>query len=227
MHAVGLINAALSSADADYPDIPEQAPEPGVCCVTGVECQTWPRHTLLGPSWTQHDLLARPDSQRVGVAAYVALRYKWERMSSWLCDGERFVRLDRVGVRNAVFCAKPCRPWAGYATTTYKKHGAMLAPVNPANGCSNRWLWDTEVIDLSDQALVMEHWQRLNAALRAGIGRSAIETLECPAWLLPRIGISVWMEFARWAKTRYRSGLYRFMSYLLPSQEELRAGSNA
>lgn len=227
MHAVELIYAALPFADPDYPALPGE-PAPGVCCVTGAHGPSLPRRALIGPSWTQHDLLAAPHSDRVGVAAYVALKYKWERMSAWLCDGAEFRRLDRAGVRAAVLGPRPERPWAGFATTSYKKHGAMLAPVNAGPG-RNVWLWDTERVDCSDAAQVAEYWDTLNAALRAGIARTVLETLDCPAWLLKRVGWAHWLRFSRWAQPRYKSGLYRFLCYLLPSQEEIKgeAGRSA
>ena len=220
MHAVDLIYASLSPAYRDYPVLPGE-PVTGLCCVTGAIGPTFPRRELIGPSWTQHDLLARPESPRVGVAAYVALKYKWERMSSWVCDGKSFRRLDRQGVRAAVLGERPRRRWVGFATTSYKKHGAMLAPINGRQ--QNLWLWDTEVIDCSDAEAVMACWATLNEALRAGFGRSVLESLDCPAWLIQRVGIERWVTFHRWALPRYKSGLYRFMCYLLPSQEELRS----
>lgn len=221
MHAVDLIYAALPITDPDYPAMPCD-PSPGVCCVTGSYGPSLPRRELIGPSWTQHDLLAAPHSDRVGVAAYVALKYKWERMSSWICDGIEFRRLDRAGVRAAVLGPRPERPWVGFATTSYKKHGAMLAPVN-AGREHNVWLWDTERVDCSDSDKVAEYWGTLNAALRMGIPRAVLETLICPAWLVARIGVSAWMDYQAWARPVYRSALYRFLCYLLPSQEEIKA----
>lgn len=220
MHAVELIYAALDWSDPDYPALPAGQAE-GVCCVTGALGPSLPRRELIGPSWTQHDLLARPESDRVGVAAYVALKYKWERMSAWVCDGREFRRLDRVGVRDAVFGVRPERPWAGFATTSYKKHGAMLAPVN-ASPRQNIWLWDTTRIDLSDRARVDEYWRTLNEALRAGFGRNVLESLDCNAWLINRVGMRRWVAFNRWAAPIHKSGLYRFLCYLLPSQEEMK-----
>ncbi|GBL46269.1 hypothetical protein SFMTTN_2082 [Sulfuriferula multivorans] len=220
MHAVDLIYSALDPDNPEYPVLPGD-PVDGICCITGQSGPCLPRKSLLGPSFTTGDLLALPGGTQVGVAAYVALKYKWERMGAWICDGKTFRRLDRQGVRAAVLGAVPKRPWAGFATTSYKKHGALLAPVN--NRDRNVWLWNVEHIDCSDREQVVELWDALNAALRAGIGRTVIESLDCPAWLLERIGLDVWLAFVRWARPHHKSGLYRFLTYLLPSQEELKS----
>lgn len=220
MHAVDLIHAALRFDDPDYPAAPGE-PTPGMCCITGAQGPSYPRGALLGPSFTTGDLLARPESDRVGVAAYVALKYKWERMSAWICDGDQFTRLDRQGVRRAVLGAAPERPWAAFATTSYKKHGALLAPVN--GSARNVWLWDVERVDCSDRDRLGLIWARQNQALRDGIGRAVIESLDCPSWLVAKIGVAAWLDYRRWARPLHRSGLYRFLAYLLPSQEELRS----
>ena len=221
MHAIDLIYSALAKDDPDYPALPDVEVSEGVCCVLGRHCeQTLPRKHLLGPSWTQYDLLAAPYSDRVSVAAYVVLRYKWERMSSWFCDGKVFQRLDRIGVRNAVFGDVPDTPWVGYATTSYKKHGSMLAHVNFTR--QRIWLWETELVDLSNNNQVQEIWQRLNQALRDGIPRPVLETLDASPWLIKRVGVVAWLAFERWARPLYMGRLYRFLCYLLPSQEELK-----
>lgn len=219
MHPVSLISSALEGAP-DAPEIPAAA-APGLCCVTGEECLTVSRRELFGPSFTDGALLRAPHSDRVGIEAYRALAYKWERMSSWLCDGATFRRLDRQGVRAAVLGEAPLRPWAGYATTSYKKHGAMRARVNA--GGKRVWLFETRLVDCSDRALVTDTWGRLNAALRGGIPRPVIEDLAPSPHLIRQAGADVWLAFEAWARPRHRSALYAFLTYLLPSQEELRA----
>jgi len=219
MHPAQLIYSALNPADTDRPDVPSDI-ETGVCAVTGDEGPTLPRKDLFGKSFTDGAVLAAPDSDRVSVAAYVALRYKWERMSSWICDGETFSRLDRVGVRNAVLSEPPDRPWCTYATTSYKKHGALRAPIN---GVGRRvWLFESRLVDCSDTDLVADWWVHLNAALRLGFGRPILETLDCPTHIMRKVGLRGWMEFESWALPRRNTALYSFLCYLLPSQKELR-----
>lgn len=222
MHAIDLIAAALPTSDPDYPVLPDD-PIPGVCCITGSAGPTLPRAALLGPSFTAGELLALPAGDRVGVAAWLALRYKWERMSSWIVSRDGFRRLDRQGVRAAVLGEPPAGPWAAYATTSYKKHGALLAPVN--SPWSRVWQWEAERVDCTDPGEVADMWSRLRAAQDLGLSRAVLETLECPAWLAGRVGIKAWLEYQRWALRVYRSARYRFLCYLLPSQEELRSAA--
>jgi len=225
MHTLELIAAALRYSPDGRAPLPEE-PAPGVCAVTGSECETIARRHLLTASFTSQALLRAPTSDRVGVAAWWALRHRWERMSSWFCDPYQFARLDRQGVRVQVLTGWiNIEPWAGYATTSYKKHGALLAPVNPPG--RNVWCWETEIVDASDEEAVNEIWRRLNIELRRGFGRSILESLDCPAFVARKIGAREWMDFEAWARPRYRSSLYRFLCYLLPSQEELKVEAAA
>lgn len=221
MHPVMLIQAACSKGNAeDAPEMPDKT-TPGVCCVTGEFTDTVPRKTLLGKSFTDGALLRVPSSDRVGLAAWTALSYKWERMSSWVCTADAFTRLLRVDVRDAVFGPLPDVPWSGYATTSYKKHGALRAVVN--TGKRNVWLFETRLVDCSDRPKLEDWWTRINAALRLGFGRKALETLECPAWVMAKVGVDAWLEYLAWAKPIQHSALYSFLCYLLPSQDELKA----
>lgn len=212
MHPVELLARAITPLP-DCPTIPF-SPQPGLCAVTGVEGPSGPRAALLGPSFLDGGLLAAPGSDRIGIAAYVAMSYPWARWSSWICDGRSFERLDRAGVRAAVFGPAPRRPWSGYCTTSYKKHGALRAPVN---GPGRRvWLFETRVVDTSDRQTVDEFWLYLNTMLNAGYGRTILATLDCPTHVMARCGLQAWIEFEAWARPRYRSALYAFLCYLLP-----------
>lgn len=218
MHPVHLISKALQDATEREP-LPCE-PQEGICALTGLVGACVPRKELFGKSFTNGDLFARPDSPLVSVEAFVALKYKWERMSSWFCDGVTFQRLDRQGVRQQALFADMPSQWTAYATTSYKKHGALNAAANA--GSKRVWLFETRRVDLSDMAQVMEWWRVLNVALRAGIGRSVMGTLDCPPFVMAKVGLSTWMTFEAWARPRYLSALYAFLCYLLPSQEELK-----
>jgi hypothetical protein len=214
MHAVDLIASAIA---------PEPLPcEPGegVCCVTGQVTACLPRKHLLGKSFTNLDLLAAPQSDMVGVAAYQALIYKWERMSSWYCDGRTFSRLDRQQVRAMVLAGAYGSRWAGYVTTSYKKHGALRAPVN--TGSKRVWLFEMAPVDCSNHDRLLLMWERLNRELRAGIGRSVLESLEPNSFVLKSVGYARWRDFVAWARPLYQGALYQFCAYLLPSIEELK-----
>jgi hypothetical protein len=214
MHAVDLISESLP---------PEEFPEPpsdGMCCVTGAIGPTVPREHAIKPSFTNLDLLRAPESKRVGIAAWRALNYKWERMSSWQVEGV-FTRLDRKGVRAAVLSVDELQgPSACYATTSYKKHGALLAPVNPPG--RRVWLWETRLVDCSDRTAVAETWERLRAAQDSGIPRPLIESLDIAPGYMGKVGWRIWRDFEAWARPRMLSPLYQFLTYLLPSKEELK-----
>jgi hypothetical protein len=232
MHPIDLIAFRLDRATFRPEPLPEE-PRSGICAITGSEGPTIRRKHLLGASFTEGALLRAPDSDRVSVAAWEvftaaedrgkARGFRPERMSSWLCDGLTFRPLDRAGVRAAVLDSRePVPPWCGYATTSYKKHGSLRAPVN---GPGRRlWLWEMRVVDCSDRDDLIEIWLRLNRALRQGFGRSVLETVECPPWLMAKVGLAAWLEFEAWARPRRNSALYAFLCYLLPSQEELKNG---
>lgn len=218
MHPVNLIALSIPINDPDRASITTTM-EDGICAVTGVECSTVPRKQLFGPSFTDRSLLASPNSDRVGMDAYAALKYKWERMSSWICDGKTFSRLDRIGVRNAVLGTLPKNPWCAYATVSYKKHGSLRTVINSGN--QRVWLFENRLVDCTDINKVLDWWNRLNQALRQGFGRPVLETLDCPVFLIERIGLLPWIEFEQWAVSRKNSALYEFLCYLLPSQKEL------
>jgi hypothetical protein len=217
-HPVNLIAQSIQG-DPECPALPCE-PTQGICAITGAAGECIPRKHLLGKSFTNGDLLARPDSDMVSVDAYYALKFKWERMSSWICDGSTFTRLNRQGVREYALSGNTPPLWAAYATTSYKKHGSLNAKVN--TGKSRVWLFETRQADLTDMAHVKEWWGVLNTALRAGIGRSVLESLECPPFVMAKVGLSTWLDFEAWARPRYLSALYAFLCYLLPSQEELK-----
>ncbi len=213
-HPVNLISSAI-----EHSDLPAK-PEEGVCAITGETCLCLPRKALLGKSFTNIDLLSRPDSEVVGIDAYQALKYKWERMNSWICDGKTFKRLDRVGVRKEVFAEELPGVWIGYATTSYKKHGALRTPIN--TGKSRRWLFELDIVDCSDMELVLDWWNRLNAYLCLGIGRSSLESGNASPYIIKSVGLDLWIDFYQWSAGKTGSPLYRFLCYLLPSQKELK-----
>lgn len=203
----------------------------GICAVTGKYDVCVPRKDLLGKSFTNGDLLAAPQSKLISLDAYTALTYKWERASSWYCDGYNFIRLNRKGVRNMIL--NPVRvltpdranAWSGYVTTSYKKHGSLFTKVN-RHGGKVIWRFETRDVDCTDHVKLMKIWDRLNLELRSGIGRTIMESLDCPPFLIKKIGIQRWVAFEQWARPLYQGALYQFLCYLLPSQEELRFEGN-
>jgi hypothetical protein len=237
MHTIRLISLALRKKNPEWlPDLPS-LPVTGTCAVTGEQTECLPRHKVLGKSFTNQGVLAAPDSPYIGVDVF----YAWfsgykatpekkrikapERMSSWWCDGETFQELSRQDVRDYVLQPRKAATWAGYATTSYKKHGSLLAPIN--NGDSAIWLFEETLIDCSDTKKVTEYWHKLTETQRQGFERSILEAVECPASLMMKYGFACWHNFAKWAKPRKAEALYRFLCYLLPSMEELKHENSA
>lgn len=231
MHPVTLISEALRKAGNHLPEYPCE-PVNEICALTGQADLCLPRKEVLGKAFTNIDLLANPGSDYISCDVFTAWNYGFktkagakmdkrpERMSSWFCDGETFQELTRQDVRAKVFQSEMPEKWTAYATTSYKKHGSLIAKVN--TGKQRIWAFETRVVDCSDMQKVKGYWDVLNIALRAGIGRSVMESLNCPPFLINKVGLKTWMEFESWAKDKYLSALYSFLCYLLPSQEELK-----
>lgn len=230
MLAVDLVCQALPQVD------PPETPSHGICCVTGVPGPTIARKHGISSSFNNLDILRAPGSNRIGLPAWRAITYTAPndegkkrdlaplRQSHWVCDGLAITYLDRIGVRNLLLNDEPIAPvWAGYATTSYKKHGVLLAPVNAAN--RRVWLWETRLVDCSDMAALKETWQKLRAAQDAGIPRPLVGALDVSAGHMAKIGWRVWHEFYQWAFSRRNSALYQFLTFLLPSQDELKCGT--
>ncbi len=214
MTAIDLIAAALP------PETPPESPTEGVCCVTGATCLTIDRGHVIKPSFTNLDLLRAPMSDRAGVAAWRVMNHAPARQSLWMCDGTELRLLKRVDARALVLDGVAAPQWAGYVTTSYKKHGALRAPVN--SGGRQVWLFEMLAVDCSDRAAVADAWARLRDAQDAGIPRPLIEALDVAPGYMAKIGWRVWRDFEAWARPRMLSPLYQFLAYLLPSQEELR-----
>ncbi len=224
MHAVDLI-AKHVPADELLP-LPS-APRYELCCVVGEHRDCIERRHVIKKSFTAGATLKAPASQWASVQAYHALAYRPERQSSWMVSRDGgFRKLTRVEVRQAaLYDPLPDSPWAGYATTSYKKHGSLITPVN--TGDRRAWVFEERLADLTDPVRVTDWWDRLNAALRAGIGRSVLETLMCPPFVIKICRPDTWLEFRDWARDKYQSSVYQFLCYLLPSQEELRSENHS
>lgn len=218
--AIDLVARALPYRD------PPQEPLHGLCCVLGREMPCIDRVHAIRDSFTNIDILRAPTSDKVSVEAWRVLTYteqapgkKRDRrplmQSSWICDGSSITWLDRNAVRSLVLDGVAANRWAGYVTTSYKKHGVLRAPIN--NG-TQRWLFETEVVDCTNRTMVLEWYDRLRTVRASGIPRPVIESLDIGLPLM-RKHTALWMEFERWARPRHRSTLYRFLVHLLPSQE--------
>jgi len=221
MFSVDLIHQAIADTDDARPLPCETVP--AVCAITGEYGPCVPFAKLFGPSFTDKGILAAPESGYVSVAAWTALSYRPERASCWWCDGVQFEQLDRPALRDAVLIGVDrhlvARPWCGGITTSYKKHLALRAPVNV--GRRGVWAFDDGAVDLRDGETVIETWHTLLAALRGGIWRQAMQTLQPPCGMLSVCGVEAWGEFEDWARPQAQSRLYRLLVVLLPGKAEL------
>ena len=127
--------------------------------------------------------------------------------------------MKRVEIREIVLNGSPTLPWAMWVTTSYKKHGSLLARVN--HSVYGMVAFDELLVDTRRELITLEWWGVMTAAQRAGITRTMQENVACAPGLLERIGLQKWMEFEQWARPRAGSPLYRLLCYLLPSQKEL------
>ena len=217
MHTVSLIAPGIPENDKAI--LPVE-PTLNVCCVTGETTFCIPRRELLKSSFTNHDVLAAPQSDFVGIDAFYSLKYKPERQRSWYVDEKELQILYRQDVRRKLINGIYGETWSGYATTSNKKHGALFTKVN--TGSQAIWRFEMKNIDCSDHQRLMSIWNRLNSELRSGIVRPVLESLRCSPFLIAKIGIKRWLSFKEWAMPLYQGNLYQFLCYLLPSQKELK-----
>jgi hypothetical protein len=189
-----------------------------------------PKFDLIGDSFTDWSLLAAPNSEWVGLNVYHAWKHGTraegkkcdfclERHGCWFVSENKFRQVSRVDIRELVLNGSPDTPWAGWVTTTYKKHGSLRAPVNASH--FGVWGFDESKPDCSDNAKVMDWWWQLRKFQDAGIGRRSMEQVDVPSGVLKKIDLRVWLEFVSWSRDKWQSALYRFLLYLLPSKEEL------
>ena len=196
-------------------------PTDGICSVTGEKTLCVPRKELFSSNFTEQPKLQCPVSQFVGIEAYQSLKYKKERMSSWIVTEAEFRVLKKIDIRPLVLSGTRSDLWAGWVTTSYKKHGAFRARINTSGQAI--WAFDEMLVDCSDIEKVNNMYNQLVVYLKKGFGRTTLETLICPGFVIMRAGLKEWLGFAAWAKPVYKSNLYKFLCYLLPSQDELKA----
>jgi hypothetical protein len=218
MKTINLVGSAIAYC-VDRPEL-TSTPRDGLCAITGCRSLCIPRSEVVPKSNTDMEIFSAPKSDMASVNAFYCFKYRPERASSWISTATEFKKLNRTDVRKVVVeNLFPNEPWAMYITTSYKKHGSLYSPTN-INSCVVRF--EMLNIDLSNRKLLMEIWDRLNQEIRNGIGRSILESLDCSVGYISKIGLQRWIDFEAWARPLFRSPLYQFLCYLLPSQEELK-----
>lgn len=207
----------------DWEPLPADSVQ-GICCVTGDNTQCILRKKGVGAAFTTQGLLKAPESDFISVAAYQAFKYRPERASCWIVSPGKFQKLKRTDIRHLVLNGTGLEIWAGYATTSYKKHGALLATLNI--GDTAIWQFEQISVDCSDRIAVNAMYDKLLYYLKSGIGRKTLESCDMPPLLIGKIGLPLWLDFEKWARPVYKSPLYQFLCYLLPSQDELKNEKN-
>lgn len=228
MHTCQLIAAAIQ--EYERPQLPCK-PVEEVCAVTGVRGPCLPRNKVISDANCDGFLFANQTSSFVHVDVFTAWNFgetkegnkrqtNPERQSCWYCNEHEFRKVNKVAMRPIVLEGSRFSPWAMWVTTSYKKHGSIRSPLNI--GRFGRVGFDEVVVDCSNNAEVVSTWTRLRDAQSAGIPRPLIEHLDISPGYIKKLGWRVWRDFEVWARPRVHSSLYQFMTYLLPSKEELK-----
>jgi hypothetical protein len=229
MHTTDLLSAACPEEWKE--PLPEN-PVDGICCLTGQQGPTIGRKRIFGPSFTEFEIFKVPESDRVGINVWYAFRAgyfaekgkkrkkKPEAMACWWTDGDKWVETDKVKIRNFVFNGSGNQNWAGWVTTSYKKHGSTRTPVNCRE--FGVWAFDEVLVDCRNINKVINWYDKLRNAQNFGLNRTVIETLDIPVFVYNKIDQKKWIEFKKWAVSKRETSLYKFLCYLLPSHKELK-----
>jgi hypothetical protein len=158
-----------------------------------------------------------PDSDLVGINVWYAFKHRPERAGNWFCDGVEFLPLDRQAIRDILHSPRTGKhaplPWAMYVTSSFKKHGSVVAPCNKG---SMRVAFETQVVDLwatpykaFDTDLL--YWQA------HGIARADLQSgyLNKTTQADP----DAVANFLALTPGRRHSAAYRLMAYLLPGKD--------
>lgn len=197
-------------------------PVEGTCAVTGrTRMLCIPIKKAISGNFVGWNELADPNSDLVGITAYQTLKFRPERSSSWVVSKEDgFRKLRRVEVRPLVLDGVDSQEWSGFVTTSYKKHGAFRSTVN--NSRYGVWRFDDMRVDCSNIEKVKQWWDILNGYIHKGISRNCLERGDIDQWAVKKVGPLECYNFTKWANPRSTNPLYRFLCYLLPSQEEIK-----
>ena len=216
IHAADLISTALSHSGQAV-EAPDKTTE-GVCCVTGNERRCIDRKKLIGPSFTTQGLFKAPDSPLVSVAVWHAFKHRPQRAGHWVCNGDVFMPLPRDQAREAVLRGPSLPPpWSGYITSSFKKHGCLVSPVN--HGKARWWAFETGVVNCSDEEAVNRLYGEMCAFLVAGVARQDLANARLEN--TTRASARVVSQFEQWSSERRGSALHRLIAYLLPGRDAL------
>jgi len=217
--------AAIAN-NIEHVELPEN-PIDAICAVTGLPGQCISKKHLLKSTFANWDLIKAPQSEYVSVAAYQAMKYPYTRKSSWIVTPDSFKRLHKKDVIPLVLGGVKEPVWAGYVTTSYKKHGSLMTPVN--SGARAVWRFEMLNVDCGDIVKINDWYERLYKYYIAGIWRAnfkkgtpGLETGDTMPFIIQKVGVELYCDFKKWAADKHDSSLYRFLCYLLPSKEDLK-----
>lgn len=213
--------------------MPEGETADGICCFTGLRCPTLPRKDVLDKTFNKHEFLLAPDSDRVGVNVVRALSLKEERMSCWIATTRKFYAvgestpknpkdLTRAQAREMVINGVDFDgPWSGYWTTSYKKHGAYVSPVNHS-GRFGFWGFESMTVDCRDNRKVRDIFDFLMGLKVAGMMEVEMRTLDFSRKTCETFTIAQLLEVRRKLVPLAKDPLFEFLMYLLLSAKEIK-----
>jgi len=214
MTTIELVGRALVNMGVAEP-LPCESTE-AVCCITGEHGMCIPRKLLIGESFTTQGVFKAPDSEFVGENAWYAFKHRPERAGNWYCNGVRFMPMDRKETRARLLggFVSQSLPWAMYVTTSFKKHGSLVAPLNQP--CAFAVGFETEIaacspelVDVFNSDLL--YWQG------SGIVRSDLQTGHIMA--TRQADTRAVCHFDVNVQGRRHLPLYRMLAYLLPGKD--------
>lgn len=213
--------------------MPEGEAVEGICCFTGLPCLTFPRKDVLDKTFNKHDFLLAPDSDRVGVNVLRALSLKEERMSCWIATTQKFYAIGESTPKNPKNMTRAQAremvingvdfdgPWAGYWTTSYKKHGVYVSPVNHS-GRFGFWGFETLTVDCRDNAKVKSLFDFLMGLKVAGMLEVEMRTLDFSRKTCEIFSVSRLVKIRAKLMPLAKDPLFEFMMYLLLSAKEIK-----
>jgi CRISPR type IV-associated protein Csf1 len=171
------------------------------CAICGALTGDLPRKPIIKATFTNVDLLARPDSGVACSACAFALETATFRRKSFLCTASEFQEIDRAVIgEKLILGALPSEPFIVSITTSYKKHLWLRCPVNLS---PHRFdlCFDETILDVAPQydRALMESVTELYQTFT----KTEIAAFDFPSWKLANIDLE-WFERTYQSLIRYK-----------------------